>query len=90
MERQFYYSVNFYSVSGRELKYLTTNLYRYSDNPANHKQLLTIVRRECREMELLLRKKTYYRGKVVFRLGPKPSDSSIVESGALDIPKELQ
>lgn len=90
MERQFYYSVNFYSVLGRELRYLTTHLYLYSEYSANYNQLMIVVRRECRNMELLLRKKADFRGKVVFCLGPKPSGSSIVEINSLVIPEELR
>lgn len=89
MERQVYYSVNFYSVLGRELRYLTTHLYLYSEYSANWNHLMTVVRRECRNMELLLRKKAGFRGKVVFCLGPKPSGSSIVGFDALDYSEEL-
>lgn len=90
MERQVYYSVNFYSVLGRELRYLTTNLYLYSEYSANYNQLMVVVRRECRSMELLLRKKAGFRGKVVFCLGPKPSGSSVVGFDVLDYPEELR
>lgn len=90
MERQVYYSVNFYSVLGRELRYLTTNLYLYSEYSANYNQLMVIVRRECRNMELLLRKKANFRGKVVFCLAPKPSGSSVVGFDVLDSFKELR
>lgn len=90
MERQFYYSVNFYSVLGRKLKYLSTSLYPYSEYSANYDQLMVVVRRECRSMELLLRKKAGFRGKVVFCLAPKPSGSFVVGIDVLDIPKELQ
>ena len=79
MEKQVYYSVNFYSVLGRELKYLSTSLYPYSEYSANYDQLMVVVRRECRNVELYLRKRAGFRGKVVFRLGPEPSGSSIVE-----------
>lgn len=90
MERQVYYSINFYSVLGRELRYLTTELYPYSEYSANYNRLMVVVRRECRNMELLLRKKADFRGKVVFCLGPKPLGPSIVGIDVLDIPKELQ
>lgn len=90
MERQVYYSVNFYSVLGRELRYLTTNLYLYSEYSANYNQLMVIVRRECRNMELLLRKKADFRGKVVFCLAPKPSGPSIVGFDVLDSLEELR
>ncbi len=90
MERQVYYSVNFYSVLGRELRYLTTNLYLYSEYSANYNQLMVVVRRECRNMELLLWKKSGFRGKVVFCLGSKPSGSSIVGTDSLVIPGELR
>ena len=90
MEIQVYYSVNFYSVLGRELRYLTTNLYLYSEYSANYSQLMIVVRRECRNMELLLRKKANFSGKVVFCLGPRPSDSSIVGTDSLVIPEELR
>lgn len=89
MERQVYYSINFYSVLGRELRYLTTNLYLYSEYSANYNQLMVVVRRECRNMELSLRKKANFRGKVVFCLGPKPSGSSIVGFDVFDHPEEL-
>lgn len=90
MEKLFYYSVNFYSVLGRELKYLTTNLYPYSEYSVDWNHFMVVVRRECRNMELLLRKKTDFRGKVVFRLGVKPSDSFTIGVDVMDIPKELQ
>lgn len=90
MEKQVYYSVNFYSVLGRELRYLTTHLYLYSDYSVNYNQFMVVVRRECRNMELLLRKKAGFRGKVVFCLGPKPSGSSIVGIDCLSIPEELR
>lgn len=90
MERQVYYSVNFYSVLGRELRYLTTHLYLYSEYSVNWNHLMTVVRRECRNMELSLRKKVGFRGKVVFCLAPKPSGSPVVGIDVLDIPKELQ
>lgn len=90
MEKQVYYSVNFYSVLGRELRYLTTNLYPYSEYSADWNHFMVVVRRECRNMELLLRKKTGFRGKVVFCLGVKPSGSSIVGFDVMDVPKELQ
>lgn len=89
MERQVYYSVNFYSVLGRELRYLTTNLYPYSEYSVNWDHFMVVVRRECRSMELLLRKKTDFRGKVVFRLGVKPSDSFTVGFDVLQVPKEV-
>lgn len=89
MERQVYYSVNFYSVLGRELRYLTTHLYLYSEYSANYNQLMVIVRRECRNMELVLRKKANFRGKVVFCLGLKPSGPSVVGIDSLSIPEEL-
>lgn len=90
MERQVYYSINFYSVLGRELRYLTTHLYPYSEYSANYNQLMVIVRRECRNMELSLRKKASFRGKVVFCLASRPSGSSVVGIDVLNIPKELQ
>ena len=89
MERQVYYSVNFYSVSGRELRYLTTNLYLHSKYSASYSQFMVVVRRDCRNIELSLRKKFGFRGKVVFFLGPKPSGSPIVEIDSLVIPEEL-
>ena len=90
MKKQVYYSVNFYSVSGRKLSYLTTHLYLCSEYSANWNHFMTVVRRECRNMELLLRKNAGFRGKVVFCLASKPSGSFIVEIDVLDIPKELQ
>lgn len=90
MEKQVFYSVNFFSVSGRELLYLTSNLYSYSEYSNDWDRFLIVVRRECRDMELLLRKKTNFRGKVVFCFGTKPVDNSIVEMEVLSTSKELR
>lgn len=87
MERQVYYSVHFYSVLGRELRYLTTNSYSYSEYSANRNHFMVVVRRECRNLELSLRKKTGFRGKVVFRLGVNPLTLGF---DALDVPKEVR
>lgn len=90
MEKQVFYSVNFYSTLGRELRYLTTQFYPHSEHSVNYLRFMTVVRRDCRDIELSLRKKTGFHGKVVFFLGPKPSGPFIVEINTLSIPEELQ